>query len=132
MIKNKVKSILIIDDDVELCEEIKEILTDEGYIIDTANNGIEGLKKLNESIYSMIILDLKMPGMNGLEVLKQIKKKDKSQKVIVITARTKLNFIEIDAEKNKFEDNILKSANRIIQKPFKIKNLISVIENFYK
>lgn len=128
MIQKKIKSILIIDDDIELCEEISEILTDEGYKVDTANNGSEGIIKFNETDYSLIILDLKMPGMNGLEVLKHIKKHDKSKKVLIITARTKLNIPELDAKKNKFEDNILKSADRIIQKPFKIINLLSIIE----
>jgi len=131
MIKNN-NFILIIDDDLELCEEIQEILTDTGYEVDIANRGIEGLKKYHEKIYKLIILDLKMPDINGLEVLKQIKKNNKSVKVIIITARTKLNIEVTEISKNKKEDNILKLADRILQKPFKIKNLLSIIDNYLR
>ena len=131
MIKNN-SFILIIDDDLELCEEIQEILTDTGYQVDFANGGLEGLKKYNEKTYQLIILDLKMPDINGLEVLKQIKKNNKSVKVIIITARTKLNIEVTEISKNKKEDNILKLADRILQKPFKIRNLLSIIDNFLR
>lgn len=80
------KSILIIDDEKEICESIKMILEYEDYDVDYSNSGSEGLMKLKENIYAALLLDIQMPEMNGFEVLKKVKEMTPSLSVIIISA----------------------------------------------
>lgn len=78
------KRILIIDDEQQVRDLIQKILTRAGYIVFTASDGREGIEKL-ESIYvDLIILDMYMPNMNGLEVLHYIKEKNLSNKPVLM------------------------------------------------
>src|SRR5258708_5604789 len=79
--------LLLIDDDEELCEELKELLDAEGFIVDIALDGLKGLQYLQKRQYQIIILDLKLPGLNGYEVLKNIKKTNKLLKVMILSGR---------------------------------------------
>lgn len=81
----KKSKILIIDDDVDLLHTLKEVLVDEGYGIIMASNGIEAIERHKESRPDLIILDLKMPQMNGIETLRNIRKVDKDVIVIILT-----------------------------------------------
>lgn len=122
------KRILVIEDDIELCDELKIILKDENYLTESANNGLDGLNMIKKNKYDLVLLDLKMPGLNGLEVLKIIKNTYKDLKVIIITARMNIE-IEENKLKNEQEKNILKLADKVIQKPFQIKNFLNTINN---
>lgn len=122
-------SIIIIEDDIELCEELKQILEDEGFSIITANNGLDGLNLIKNNRFDLVLLDLKMPEINGLEILKSVKKNYKQLKVIIMTARMKID-IEENKEKNDNEEIILKLADKVIQKPFSIIDLIKSINYF--
>ena len=80
-------SILVIDDNQDIMNNIADILSFEGYDTDTAGLGREGLKKINADNPDCIILDLKLPDINGWEIMNEIKDKMKSSlEVIVITA----------------------------------------------
>lgn len=68
------KQILVADDDHDIAAIIAEVLTDEGYLVHTADNGLEVLTKIKDYEISLLILDIMMPEMNGLEVLTQLKK----------------------------------------------------------
>jgi len=68
------KKILIVDDEVQLRDMLKEELKDAGYEVDTAENGQAGLSKLKEYKPDLIILDIKMPIMDGYEFFKELKK----------------------------------------------------------
>lgn len=68
-----VKNILIIDDDIELCELLKEYLSIERFNISFAHGGLIGLDKIRNENYDLVILDIMLPEMNGLEVLKNIR-----------------------------------------------------------
>ena len=107
------KRILVIEDDIELCDELKIILKDENYLTESANNGLDGLNMIKKNKYDLVLLDLKMPGLNGLEVLKIIKNTYKDLKVIIITARMNIE-IEENKLKNEQEKNILKLADKVI------------------
>lgn len=69
--------ILIIDDDRELCALIKHSVQSENIEADFCNSGKEGLKKLKEQEYQLIVLDVMMPGMDGFETLEEIRKENK-------------------------------------------------------
>lgn len=65
--------LLLVDDDVELTELLSSLLTLEGFDVQTANNGLEALQKLDES-HELVLLDVMMPKLNGLDTLKEIRK----------------------------------------------------------
>ena len=94
-------SILIIDDDEELCELVGEYLSNEGFTIDAANDGEEGLKKAASGDYDLAILDVMLPKMNGLDVLKALRK-ESSLPVLMLTARgddtDRIRGLEIGAD----------------------------------
>lgn len=79
-------SILIIDDDVKLCNVLSLIMNKAGYTTHTANDGRAGIEIFHKESPAVIILDLRMPGIDGIEVLKQIKKISSETSVIIITA----------------------------------------------
>jgi DNA-binding NtrC family response regulator len=81
----KKPQILVIDDEKDVCSFFKKALTPEGYDVLTALNGVDGLKIVKEKKPDIVLLDLKMPKMDGIEVLQHIKKVDKNIIVIVIT-----------------------------------------------
>jgi two-component system, response regulator, stage 0 sporulation protein F len=82
----KPATILIVDDEEHIRLLFKEELEDEGYTVDLASNGLDALDKLKRSAYSVIVLDIKMPGMDGIQTLAEIKKINKDQPVILCSA----------------------------------------------
>src|SRR5216117_1890201 len=78
--------VLIIDDEEEIRESIELLLNSEGISTDTAQNGEEGLKKIEENLYDVVLLDLMLPGKSGMEVQKDIKRIDPTLPVVIITA----------------------------------------------
>jgi len=81
-------SILIIDDEVELCQSLSEMLKgeEEGYKVSVANSGKKGLEKIKEEVPDLVLLDIKMPEMDGIETLEKIKAIDEDVLVIMLTA----------------------------------------------
>jgi two-component system response regulator CpxR len=78
--------ILIIDDDFGFTELLKELLSTEGYTIEAVHNGEAGLARALSGHYSLIVLDVMLPGRNGLEVLRSLRK-ESSTPVLMLTAR---------------------------------------------
>ena len=68
------EKILVVDDDVNICELLRLYLTKEGYQVTIANDGEEGLDKFNQVKPDMVLLDVMMPKMDGLEVCRRIRK----------------------------------------------------------
>ncbi len=80
------EKILVIDDDVELCELVGEYLESEGFEIDAEGSGDHGADRALESDYDLIILDVMLPGINGFEALRRIRSKS-DVPVLMLTAR---------------------------------------------
>ena len=78
--------ILIVDDDVELCELVAEYLDPEGFEVEAVHNGEQGLQRALNSKYVLVVLDVMLPGMNGLDVLRQLRKSSRVP-VLILTAR---------------------------------------------
>jgi two-component system response regulator CpxR len=78
--------LLLIDDDKELTELLGELLELEGFSCDICNDGLSGLSKLEQQAYDLVLLDVMMPGKNGFEVLKELRK-DNQQPVLMLTAK---------------------------------------------
>src|SRR5271170_3010377 len=88
--------ILIIDDEAGIRESLEVLLSLEGYTIDTAPDGEAGLNALGQRSYDLVLLDLALPGMNGIEVLGQIRERYPDLPVIMITAYGTVNNV-VDA-----------------------------------
>ncbi|MFI5339825.1 MAG: response regulator [Candidatus Methylomirabilales bacterium] len=78
--------VLVVDDEPDAVELLKEFLLGKGYEVLTASDGEEALHKLKEERPHLILLDVRMPKMSGLEVLKQIREIDHEVGVIMVTA----------------------------------------------
>jgi len=88
---NPVTKLLVIDDESAFLEVLAMSLANEGYEVVTAENGNEGLRIFEEQNLKLILTDIKMPGMDGIEVLKRIKAIDNQAEVIVITGHGDIN-----------------------------------------
>ena len=78
--------ILIVDDDVELCDLVREYLTAEDFQVDAVHNGNHGLERALSGDYALVILDVMLPGKNGLDVLRDLRQKSHVP-VLILTAR---------------------------------------------
>ncbi len=79
------KDLLIVDDEFLVCESLKEMLILEGYTVDTAPDGNTALAKLKDNRYQLILSDIQMPGLNGFELLKEMKGRSPNTPVVFIT-----------------------------------------------
>jgi DNA-binding response OmpR family regulator len=103
--------ILVVDDDPQTQEDIAEMLSKEGYNLTTVGSGEEALKMIREKDFDVVLTDLMMPGISGMDVLREIKKIKPRTRVIIITA---FATIESAVEAMKM------GASDYISKPFKI------------
>ena len=79
-------SVLIIDDEAAIRESLQTLLEFEGYSVDTANDGMEGLTRIAERPFDLVLLDFALPERNGIEILQEIRERDSELPVIMITA----------------------------------------------
>ena len=79
-------SILVVDDEVDTCRNLSDILTDLGYSVDVAHEGLTALEMVRQKPYDVALLDFKMPGMDGLTLYREIKKLRAGTVAIVVTA----------------------------------------------
>ncbi|MGE5400990.1 MAG: response regulator transcription factor [Ignavibacteriales bacterium] len=114
--------IMLVEDEDDLRQGIKAFLEIAGYETIEAANGKEAMQKISETVPDIIISDIMMPVMNGLELLKKVRQQSllKSTPFIILTAKTDLEDVKTGMEAG---------ACHYITKPFKIKELINVISN---
>lgn len=112
------ESILIVDDDINLCTILKEELTEVGYDAEFVTDGNAAFDYLDRKTVDLILLDLKMPGKNGFEVLRDLKYKELEVKVIVLTA-----FADVKSA----IDSAKLGANDFISKPYDLDELLITI-----
>jgi len=109
-------SILIVDDETEIRESLQTLLEFEGYRVDTAENGEDGLARIASQPYDLVLLDLALPGRNGMEVLADIRERDPELSVIMITA-----YGTVENAVNAMQSG----ATNFIQKPWDNEKLLA-------
>ena len=112
-------TILIIDDDDQLRKSFEKLLTEEGYTAKSAASGEAGLKSIQEELPDLVVLDMRLPGMNGLETFQAIHKVEPKLQVIIMTA---YGTTETAIEATKL------GAFDYILKPFDIPEMLDVIK----
>ncbi len=112
---DNVKRILIVDDDDEIRELLEFDIAQSGYFVDTASDGKEGLTKVLNNSYDLVILDVMMPKMNGFDVCKNIRQAKLSIPVLMLTAKG-----TIDDKTDGFDSG----ADDYLVKPFDIQEVL--------
>ncbi len=113
-------SILIVDDEPSIVQSLSGLLADEGFEIVTASNGYEALKTIETEAPDLVLLDIWMPGIDGIETLKEIKKGNAALPVIIITGH---GNVETAVKATKL------GAYDLIEKPLNIDKVIVAINN---
>jgi two-component system response regulator HydG len=116
---NAAPRILVVDDEVDTCSNLSDILTDLGYQVDVAYDGLGALELVKQHAYDVALLDLKMPGMDGLELYRRIKEIQSGTVAIVVTAY---------ASSNTANDALAAGAWKILSKPVNLSNLLSLVD----
>jgi DNA-binding NtrC family response regulator len=115
----KKNSILVVDDEDALRTVLSGELINEGYDVKSAADGDEAISEVERSTFDLVLLDIKMPRMNGFEVLKYIKDKHAKTKVVMLTG-----FADL---KNAIESKKL-GADDFVSKPYDLVDLLTTIE----
>ena len=115
--------ILLVEDEIALCEALTQIFHTNKYIVDTCNDGESGLDNALSGIYDMIVLDVMLPKMNGLEVLHEIRKNKLNTPVLLLTAKDTI------PDKVKGLDV---GADDYMTKPFSSDELLARIRSLYR
>ncbi len=117
------KKLLVIDDELDLLEVIKFRLESDGYEVFAASDGMTGIKRAEENMPDLIVLDIMMPGLNGFEVLRKLRDKDSPVKdvpVVMLSCSTE----EQRAEKISRD----LGAEAYIIKPYRHEEMMYIIE----
>lgn len=113
--------VLVVDDNKGICSLLFELFSDEGYVVDTAQSGAEALGKVCAETPSIILLDVRMPGMSGMETLNRIKQHAPDVPVVMITAYTELDTVQ------KAKENGL--IHYYFSKPFDLNEIRRVVKD---
>ena len=117
---NKKIKILIIDDEELICWSLKKIFEKEEYSVNCVHTGDDALRKLNENRYDIVITDLKLPDIKGLDIVKKIKEMAVDTVVIVMSSYFSEPVV----------DDVMKhGAFRCVNKPFEINDIISDVKD---
>ncbi len=116
-------SVLIVDDELKIRRILQIMLESENYKTEQAKDGVEALKKMETADFDLIITDMKMPNMNGIELLEQIQKRDNTVPVIMMTA---YGTIQTAVEAMK------KGAYDYILKPFDLEEMKITVDKAYR
>lgn len=112
-------SILVVDDEVDTCRNLSDILTDLGYAVDVAYDGPSALELVRRKAYDVALLDLKMPGMDGLTLYREIKKVSAGTVAIVVTAY---------AGQDTKTDALAAGAWQVLAKPVDFSKLLGLVD----
>ena len=120
------KNILLVDDELDVIYTIKNILEDNGFQIDSFNDPITALNSYRSNFYDLVILDIKMPKMDGFELYIKMREKDPKVKICFLTA-SEMYYEKFRKTRSEFGRIIEEEC--FIQKPIKSEDLIRKLED---
>jgi two-component system response regulator HydG len=112
-------NILIVDDDMGICETLSDIMEIKGYQTAIALDGYEAIQKVKDVGFDVILMDIKMPGINGVETFKQIKRIRPETSVVMMTAYAVEDLIG---------EALREGAYGVLYKPFDMQQMIGLLE----
>ena len=115
--------VLMIDDETVFVNSLTKVLTRRGIGVQSAPDGHKGLALLTNEGFDVIVLDMRMPGMDGLATLKAIRERDALIPVILLTGHIDLKQVS---------DALKAGSAEVLLKPCPVENLVSSIENAYE
>jgi CheY-like chemotaxis protein len=114
-----IPSILVVDDEVDTCRNLSDILADLGYRVDVAHDGPSALELVRHNPYDVALLDLKMPGMDGLTLYREIKKLRADTVAIVVTAY---------ATSATADEALTAGAWQVLPKPVDLRRMMGLVD----
>jgi Response regulator containing CheY-like receiver, AAA-type ATPase, and DNA-binding domains len=111
--------ILVVDDNVDIIEILSRILSNEGYRVTTARDGSIAYEKILVNDYDLVIMDINMPKMNGIETVKAIREDDPDTYILLMSG---------EAESHEIKEAIANGANKFMPKPLDLDALLAVIK----
>ena len=115
--------IMVVDDEPDMCTILQEIFQDEGYAVETAADGYQALSLAKSSTFDLIFLDIKMPGINGVDTYREIKQFRPDAVVVIMTG-----FALEDLIKQALEEG----AYAVIYKPFAMEQILDIVQAVLK
>ena len=113
------KNILVVNDEKGIRQILGDMLKDRGYNIFTVEDGYKAIEKVKEISFAITFLDVRMPGIDGVQTLKEIKKISPDMRVVMMTGYP---------DKNLEKEAIKQGAYTVIYKPFDMKQVIAIVE----
>lgn len=111
--------ILILDDEPIVCDRLKPALEKRGYEVESFTESSEAMQRIKEKEFDVIITDLKMPGIDGIQFLEEIKRRSEKTEVIMITG-----FATMESAKESFHKGVFD----FIAKPFRLREIKEVVQ----
>lgn len=112
--------VLLVDDEVDFTASLSRVLTRRGFDVEVSSDGLSGLARIVQGDFDVVVLDVKMPGMNGIQVLSEIRRLSLPTRVILLTGHFSLPD----------EENTLKNgAFAYLLKPYAVLKLVEIIDN---
>ncbi len=115
--------VLLVDDEKVFTDSLTKVLIKRGINVQTAADGYKALKLLRNGGLDVIVLDMRMPGMDGLDTLKAIREHDTLTPIILLTG-----YIDV----KQVSDALKEGASEVLFKPCPVENLVSCIEDSYE
>ena len=116
-------NILVVDDDVDVCEYLQDFLTSEGYLVTIVNDPTQAVDCMKKSEFHVVVLDIMMPKLNGIDLLEQIRHNDDDIAVIILTG-----YPSLETATSSIEHDV----SAYIRKPFTISEFREAIQRIAK
>lgn len=115
------KTVFVVDDDPVVRILVSEYLGSNGYTVEALENGAQALQRLNECLPDVVVLDLMMPEMSGIEVLQKIRANPSTTSLPIV-------MLSADQDSHEIVSSHEVSADRYVQKPFGMRDILGAIE----
>jgi len=115
--------VLLIDDEKVFVDGLVGVLTRRGMKVQSVNDGLKALDLLTNELFDVLVLDMRMPGMDGVELLKAIRERDVQTPVIVLTGQASIKQLA---------EVVKEGVAEVVLKPCRIDTLVSCIENAHE